>query len=134
LQTELSTSKTIKMAGRTGLAPTLGLAGTNTTADGSRIRCMEWESTNGTMGAFTKAAFQIANLMALASNGLPVATSIKVITRMINGLVSILYIIKLLETQLIPNIKMIFKKDYTQNTLQMVSVGAHVQKINSTAL
>jgi hypothetical protein len=63
--------------------------GTNTTADGSRMIEMEWESSNGPMGIFTKAAFQITNEMASVSYGMLMATSVKVITRMISGMVSI---------------------------------------------
>jgi hypothetical protein len=61
LKMELSTRETFKMALGTALAPTLGLMGTNTTADGSRMIEMEWESSNGRLGKFTKAAFQITN-------------------------------------------------------------------------
>jgi hypothetical protein len=135
LQVELSTRETFKMGRRTGLAPKLGLMGPNTTADGSRIRNMEWESKNGPMGLFTKAASQMTNSMDMASFGLLVATSIKVITRMIKGrMVSIQYIIKLQEKQLMPNIKMISLKDYTHNKLQAVSFGSLIQNINNTAL
>ena len=89
LQTEVSTRETFKMALGTALASTLGLMGTNTTADGSRVIEMEWESSNGPMGIFTKAAFQITNEMASVSYGMLMATSIKVISRMINRMVSI---------------------------------------------
>jgi hypothetical protein len=33
-----------------------------------------------------------------------------------------------------PNIKMVSQKDYTHNIHQMVSFGAHIQKIKNTAL
>jgi hypothetical protein len=89
LKMELSTRETFKMALGTALASTLGLMGTNTTADGSRVIEMEWESSNGPMGIFTKAAFQIANEMASVSYGMLMETSLKVISRIMNGMVSI---------------------------------------------
>ena len=50
---EKCTRETFKMVYVTGMAPPLGLMGPNMTADGSRIRCMEWESSDGLMGPFT---------------------------------------------------------------------------------
>jgi glutamate mutase epsilon subunit len=62
--------------------------GANTTADGSRIRCMEWESTDGLVGPFTKAVLQINRGMAWVFIGILVATSIKAIIRKVKGMFS----------------------------------------------
>ena len=53
---------------------------------------------------------------------------------MINRLVSKYNILKLLDIQVISNIKMASKKDYGHYKDQMVSFGVHVQKIKDTAL
>jgi hypothetical protein len=123
------------MARRTDLARTLVLVGPNTTADGSRIRCMEWESTDGLMGLFIKEVLQMAILMACLLNGLLMETSTKALIRTIKKkMVSILFIIKQLETQLTPNIKMISLKDYTHYINQMESFGTLFQKTKNMAL
>ena len=44
---EMSTTENFKMAKRAGMEPTFVLMGTNTTVDGSRMKGMEWESSNG---------------------------------------------------------------------------------------
>jgi hypothetical protein len=51
----------LKMARGTGLAPKLGQMGPNIMADGSMIRNMELESTDGPMGLFTKVVLKMAN-------------------------------------------------------------------------
>jgi hypothetical protein len=81
--------------------------GANMTADGSRIRSMEWESTDGLMGLFTKEAMQMTKGMAWVFNGILMAVSIKAIIKIVKNMISILFIIKQLETQLMPNIKMV---------------------------
>jgi hypothetical protein len=108
------------MARRTDLARTLGLVGPNTTADGSRIRCMEWESTDGLMGLFIKEAMQMTKGMAWVFIGILMAVSIKAIIKIVKKMISILFIIKQLETQLMPNIKMVSLKDYSHYINQMV--------------
>jgi hypothetical protein len=89
LQMEMFTRETIKMARGMGLAPSLGLMGPNTTADGSRIRNMEWESSDGLMGLFIKATWQMTKGMAWVFIGILVATSIKAFIKMEKCMVSI---------------------------------------------
>jgi hypothetical protein len=59
------------------------------------------------MEKFPRAATQMTKRMASGFYGILMATSIKATTRMENGMVSKLYIIVLLETQLMLNIKMV---------------------------
>jgi hypothetical protein len=66
LLTGLSTRETFKMARGTGLAPSLGLMRANMTAIGSKIRNMEWESTDLPMAIFSKEPMQMAKKMASA--------------------------------------------------------------------
>jgi hypothetical protein len=63
--------------------------GLNMMADGSRIRNMEWESTDLPMGIFSKACLKMAKLMALVSYGFLVATSSKAFIEMVKGMASI---------------------------------------------
>ena len=86
------------------------------------------------MGIFTKAAGQMTIEMASAFFGILMAPSVKVIIRIVIGMVSKSYIRKLLETQLMPNIKMVSQKDYTHYIHQMISFGTHIQNIKNTAL
>jgi hypothetical protein len=72
--------------------------------------------------------------MASASNGILMANSMKVISKMMHGMVSKYKIIKLLKAQHTPNFKMVSQKDYQQIIYQMVSFGARTQKIKNTAL
>ena len=59
------------------------------------------------MERFPKAAMQITKEMASALSGILMATSIYAIIRMVNAMAFKYCIIKLLETQLMPNIKMV---------------------------
>jgi hypothetical protein len=86
------------------------------------------------MERFTKESMQTAKEMAQASNGILMANSMKVIVKIMNGMVSKYKVIKILETQYMPNFKMVSQKDYQQIIYQMVLFGARIQKIKNTAL
>ena len=79
-------------------------------------------------------SMQMTNEMASASNGILMANSMKVILKMMNGMVSKYKIIKILEAKHMSNFKMVSQKDYQQIMYQMVSFGARTQKIKNMAL
>ena len=79
------------------------------------------------MDRLTKESMQMAKEMAPASNGILMAKSMKVIVKMMNGMVSKYNIIKILETQCMPNFKLVSQKVFQQIIYKMVSNGAHIQ-------